>query len=151
MDMEKELGHIFSDALTWILSTVTGFSPGTLSQDKDTDFDDIMGVMNLNGKKNGLLFVSAKEPAMRLLCSRMTGVPDDEVPAGEAEDLLCELVNMTAGNAKLRLSNTDYAFALTQPIVIKGDKMSLIVKNRTHIISRTIGNKEIAVKLKVVY
>jgi len=148
---EIELGYIFTDALIEIISTISGFSLNVISQKKDMVFDELTGVMNLNGKKSGLLFISAKELDIRMICAHMTGVLRTEVSETETEDLLCELVNMTAGSAKLRLSNTDFTFALSQPVVLKGESMSLVAKKRTHVVSRVIGNEEVSVKLKVVY
>jgi len=151
MDMNHSLGLIFSDSLKDVISTVTGFAVEASSQERDIEFGEITGMMSLSGNKTGTLFVSSNEPDMRLLCSYMIGVPPEEVDKDDVYDTLCEIVNMTAGNVKLRLSDTDYAFSLSPPFVIKGDDMSIIAKRRTLIISRTLGNDKFSVKLKVIY
>jgi len=151
MDTEHEIGHLFSDSLIEVISTVTGLSLKVLAQDRDNDFEEITGLMNLSGKKNGTLFLSAKESAVRLICSRMLGIPYNDVTSDDAEDTLCELVNMNAGNVKLRLSDTDYEFFLSQPFAISGEKMTIITKDKTHVISRLVGNDEISIKMKIVY
>ena len=151
MKTDVELGNIFIDALLEIVSTVSGISLDVVSKERDLSFDEISGMMNLVGDKSGFLFISSREPDMRLVCANMTGVKQNDVPLTDTEDMVCELVNMTAGSAKLRLSNSEYAFSLTQPIVIKGKDMALISKNRTRVISRVLSNGEVTVKFKIVY
>ena len=150
MDIDK-LDLVFSDVLTEIVSIVSGFSLEVLSQEEENNFEDMTGVMCLNGKKCGILFISANEDIMRILCSYMTAIPQPEIKKEDMEDALCELVNMTAGSAKLRLSASDYAFNLSSPYVIKGQNMLIVPKNKTHVISKVLGNEEITIKLKVVY
>jgi CheY-specific phosphatase CheX len=151
MDIDHEIGHVFTDAMLEIISITAGHYHEVLSDGKDNAFDEMTCVMNLNGKKTGLLFLSAKEADMRTLCSCMIGVPQVELTKHEVEDALCELMNMTAGNAKLRLGNTGYVFNLSTPLLIHGRDMSVVTKKRTRVISRTVGNGELSVKLKVVY
>lgn len=146
-----ELGSVFADVTAEVVSTISGISLDVLSSESDDDFDEMIGLMNLNGKKSGMLFISAKEADIRVLCSFMMGVPKDEVTKDDVHDALCELVNMTAGNAKLRLSGTDYIFNLSSPFVISGKDMSIITKKRTCVVSQTLGNDAISVKIKVVY
>ena len=151
MDIENKLGTIFSNVIMEIISTISGFSLDVLSQEKDNNFDEMTGVMNLSGKKSGMLFISIKEADMRLLCSYMIGVPQDELTQNDVEDALCELVNMTAGSAKLRLSDTDYVFSLSAPFLLKSQGMNIVVKNKTRIISKVIGNNEVSLRFKVVH
>ena len=146
-----ELGPVFADVLTEVVSTMSGFSLNVLSSERDAGFDERIGMMNLNGEKSGMLFISAGEADMRILCSFIIGVPKDEVTKDDIDDALCELVNMTAGNAKLRLSGTDYTFNLSPPFIISGKNMSIVTKKRTSVVSRVLGDGEISVKLKVVY
>jgi CheY-specific phosphatase CheX len=146
-----ELGSVFTSVLVEVVSTISGFSLEVLPLSRDAGFDEMIGSMNLNGQKSGLLFVSAGEADMRTLCSFMIGVSKDEVTKEDIDDTLCELVNMIAGNAKLRLSNTDYKFTLSTPFVIRGKSMSLITKEKVHVISKIFGNEEISIKLIVLY
>jgi len=149
MNTDDRLELIFSDVLKEIVSTISGFSLEVLSGEEDKSFEDMIGVMSLNGRSNIMLFVSAKETDMRILCSYMTGIPLDEVTENDTEDALCELVNMAAGSAKLRLGGSDYVYTLSPPFAVKGQNMSIAAKNKTHVISRVLGNGEISVKLKL--
>jgi len=146
-----ELGSIFADSLLEVISKISGFSLEVLSSERDAEFSGMVGVMALNSQKRGMIFISAGEYNMRVLCSFMTGVPKNEVTKDDIEDALCELVNMTAGNAKLRINDENYAFTLTPPFVINGENMSIITKKRVHVVSRILGDGEIFVKLKIVY
>lgn len=151
MDTFEQLGAVFSGALTEVILTSTGVSLSVLSQENDYCFEQMLGVMSLNGKKSGMLFITAAESDIRALCSKMIGVTPAEVTNGDIEDTLAEFVNMTAGSAKLRLSDTDFAFMLSPPFVIKGENISIAVKRRTRVISAVLGDGSISVKLKVLY
>ena len=151
MDEFDLLGSVFSAALIEVISTSTGESLNVLSRECDTGFAHMLGAMSLNGKKSGMLFISSKESDMRLLCSKMIGVLPSEVTADEVKDALGEFVNMTAGNAKLRLSDTDFLFALSPPFIIEGENMSVTVKHNTHVSSVVLGNGDISLELKVLY
>jgi CheY-specific phosphatase CheX len=151
MDTDDNLEIIFSDVLTEIVSTISGFSLEVLSQDDENCFEDMVGVMSLCGKKNIMLFISSKETDMQVLCSYMTGITQEEVTKNDTEDALCELVNMAAGSAKLRLSGSDYVYNLSPPFLMKGQGMSIVAKNKNRVVSKVFGNGEIAVKLKIVY
>ena len=149
--LEDILSYIFVDALTEVISKMAGISFDVLSSEFDSGFDDLTGVMSLNGKSHGMLFISADENTMRVLCSCMTGIPGGEITKDEIEDALCELVNMTAGNAKLRTNNAEQMYTLSPPFVINGENMSINTKKRINVISRILGNGEISVKLKVIF
>ena len=151
MDMYNELGLIYSEALTEVIAKVAGVRLQVVSQEDDDKFEEITGVMCLNGKKSGVLFISANETDMRVLCSYFTGLSLAEVTTGDTEDTICEFANMTAGNAKLNLSGTDFIFNLAPPFALKGKNMSLISKSKTHVISRTLSDGVVSVKLKLLY
>ena len=161
-----ELGCIFVDALLEVISTLSGFtfygvSPSGESDEteetelkepgENADFDSMIGVMSLTGgKKNIMVFLSAGDSDMKVLCSYMSGVSQDEVTKDDMCDTLCELVNMTAGNAKLRIGGTDCKFELSLPFAITGGNMSVITKKRVGVFSKVLGNSEISVKLKII-
>jgi len=145
-----DLSVIFSDALAEVVATVTGVDLQCVLSEEDDGFEEITGVMSLCSKKGGILFISAKEPDIRVLCSYMIGVPQEKVTGGDIEDALCEFVNMTAGSAKLRLSDPDYMITLSSPFVIKGKDVTIATKTKTHVISRTLRNEEISLKLKFI-
>ena len=151
MEMLNMLGLIYSGALTEVVSTVAGIHLEVKSRETDNGFDEVTGVMYMNGRKNGMLFVSASEAHARVICSRIIGVTPDEVTKDDIDDAMCELVNMTAGSAKLRLSHTDYMFTLLQPFVITGKDVAIITKSITHVVSGTLSDGEISIKFKAVY
>ena len=145
------IGAVFTDILLEIISKTSGFSLDIISDDNDPGLYDVIGIMNLNGKKSGTLFVSANEQSARTLCSYMIGIPMEEVTDEDINDTICEIANMLAGNAKLRFCGTDDMFMLSSPFVIKGKDMSILTKQRINVISRVVGNDEITLKFKVVY
>jgi len=148
---KDRIGSIFADALKEVISITTGFSFEISSEEYDPGFEEITGLMSLNGKNNGMVFISADERAMRRICSYMTGLHDNDIAVKDIEDALCELVNMTAGSAKLRFNTSDDAYFLSPPFVLRGNNMSMITKKRVNVISIALGNGEISVKLKVVF
>jgi len=150
VDTIDNLGVIFSETLAEVIATVTSIYLHSVPSEEDAGFEEITGVMSLCSKKSGILFISAKEPDIRVLCSRMIGVPETDVTKEDIEDTLCEFVNMTAGNAKIRLSDPDYMFTLSPPFILEGKDMNIVTKSKTHVISIALGNGEISVKLKFI-
>ncbi len=146
-----KLGFLFADVTSEIVSKIAGFSLAIASSDQDGKFREMVGVMQLSGKNSGTLFISAYEHDLRALCSAMAGMPASEVSQADMDDALCELVNMVAGNAKLRLGNTAYSFSLTTPFLLKGKSISLSTKKRIPIIARTLACEELSLKLKVIF
>ena len=149
-----ELGSIFTGALTEVILKTTGFLLEDLQADRAAEyaeFRDIVGAMSLNSKKSGMLFVSADERCLRVLCSYFIGVPIKDITRDDLLDALCELVNMTAGNAKISLSDPDYMYSLSSPFAISGIGLSIDFKKRTNVISRVLSNGDISVKIAIVY
>jgi len=147
----EKLGLVYAEALKEVVSTVTGIKLQIGSREKSYGFDDITGVMYLNGKKSGMLFVTANVDDVRIMCSRFTGVPIEDVTLDDMDDTMCEFVNMTAGNAKLRLNDTDYMFSLLQPFVIKGKDVKIVTKTITHIEAGTVTDGNVSISFKAMY
>ena len=150
MSISNDLGPIFADSLAEVVSTVSGITLRVLPSEHDTGFDEMVGIMCLNGKDNGTVFISAAEASMRALCSAMIGIPKAEVTRDDMYDTLCELVNMTAGNAKLRLTSADCTFTLSVPFLISGENMAISTKKRESIISNVLTDGKISLGLKIV-
>lgn len=149
---KEELESVFADALSEVVSIVSGFSLDGSPSDNDAEFDGMIGAMSLNGaKKNGMIFISADENSVKTLSSYMTGIAQEEITKEDLFDALCELVNMTAGNAKLRIGDPDYMFNLSWPFAINGENMSIITKTRVNVLSKVLVGVDISLKLKVVY
>jgi CheY-specific phosphatase CheX len=149
--MSIDVAPVFSDALTDVVATVSGYHMTSAPHDRDLDFGEITGMMNLCGSSGCVLFVSANEADIRRICSAMIGLPENEIIKDDILDTLCELVNMTAGSAKVRLSDTGFLFTLSQPFVITGSNMTIVAKEKTNIFSRVLSSDDISVKLKLVY
>lgn len=145
------LDSLYADTLAEVIAKTTGIELEVLPMAADGHFGDLIGIMRLEGKNSSTLFVSADEAVMRTLCSYMTGVSKKEVTEAEMEDALCEFVNMTAGNLKVRLGNSEYNFSLSMPFIIRGEKMTLATKNREQIIAVNLGNGELTVRITVIY
>jgi len=151
MEAFEKLGTIYQSALKEVISTTSSIDLQIKPQESDYGFGEIVGVMYLNGEKSGMLFVSATENDVRILCSHIIGVPISDITSDELDDTMCELVNMTAGSAKLRLSDTEFMFSLSQPFVIKGKDVSIVTKKIAQVVSGTLSNGNISVKIKVMY
>jgi len=148
---EDKISYIFIDALTEVISKMAGVSINVLSSEPDNSFDDVTAMMSLNGKNHGIIFISANKETMSAICSFMTGTPKNEITINDIEDNLCELVNMTAGSAKVRTNNTEQTYDLSPPFIMNGDNLSITTKKRINVISRILGNSEISIKLKVIF
>ena len=147
----EELGSIFTDVLIEVVAKVSGFTLEVLSTERDAFIDGTFALMRLNGNKGGMLLISTEGDGIRTLCSFMEGVPKDEVTKEDIEDVLCELANMTAGNAKMMLNDTDYMYMISSPLIINGSNISITTKKRINVISRVLGNGEISLKMKIIY
>jgi len=145
------LGDIFTQAIIDVVSKVSGFSLEAISNKRDDSFDEFVAVMSLNSAKGGMFFLSAGESAMRTLCSFIEGTPEDEITKADIEDVLCELLNMTAGNVRPRLVDTEYMYSLSSPIVLNGANISITTKKRVGIISQRLGSGGVTVKFNIVY
>ncbi|MCL2124879.1 MAG: chemotaxis protein CheX [Oscillospiraceae bacterium] len=146
-----ELGFVFAQSLVDVVEKVSGIRLDVSSAEKDSDFDDVVCVMNLNGDKGGLVFISSCDASLRTLCSAIEGSPESEISMDDMEDLLCELVNMTAGSAKLSLSDTEYHYSLSSPLIIRGNNLSISSKKRVRLTSHTLCSGAVSMRLKTVF
>ena len=150
MNIYEELGSVFSEVLVQIVSTVSSIAIAPSSCESSYDCEELTGVMALNSKEGGVLMISGNKTGMCRFCSMMLGVPENEVSEEDMVDALCEVVNMTAGSAKLRLVGTDFMFTYSSPFVIKGG-MSVTVKEKTRVITKLLTGNELTLKLIMVY
>ena len=146
-----ELGSIFTQVLIDVIAKVSGFHLDVLSTERDPCLDGTFALMRLNGNKGGMLIISAEDEGIRTLCSFMEGNPKDEITKEDEEDVLGELVNMTAGNAKMLLNDTEYMYSHSTPLIINGSNITITTKKRVNVISRVLGNEEISLKMKIIY
>ena len=153
MNIPDDLSRIFANSLEEVVFTVAGVTLRVLPPECEADEagKEMIGIMHLNGRNRGMLFISAAEDSIRALCAAMLGIPQHEVAKDDMRDALCELVNMTAGNAKLRLSNTDYTFTLTVPFLISGENMMIFTKKREPILSCVLSDDRVSLGMKMTY
>ena len=153
MDIREYLGSIFSTVLAEVIRTVSGFwlAIKPLGHDTAADEEKITSMMRLRGSINGAVILSAAPSDIKIICSSMIGVPLEEVTSEDIEDTLRELVNMTAGGAKLRLSDTDFAFALAPPFIAKEEDLDYIASMEDQSCTIALGNESIAITLQVAY
>jgi len=150
MDLNDDLGFIFSDALIKAVSTVSGIYIDVVSEDRYDDFEEMTGVMFISSKRNLMLFISANESDVKLISSYMTGIPEAEITTEDVEDTLCELVNITASGVKLRVHDEDRRFSISMPFIVKGKDMTISTKHRARVLSQVLGNGEVSLKLMVI-
>jgi len=147
----ESYGAVFTDVLTGIISTMTGMHFSTQSNERDDACDELNGMMSLNGNRSGFLVISASRDDMRDICTCMLGINAASVTQDDEIDCLCELVNMTAGNAKLRFNDTKYMFSLTPPFVLSGKDINITTKNKVQMYSGLLGDGNLSLKLKIIY
>jgi CheY-specific phosphatase CheX len=145
-----ELAGIFTGALADVVSTVSGFTLAETAP-QGNGLPGPVGLMGLCGGKRGTLFVSVNETGLRLLCSYMTGTPEGAVTEADMDDTLGELVNMTAGGAKLRLNDADYAFTLSTPVVLRGNGLTIVTRHRVSVVAGLLSDGVVTAGLWVVY
>ena len=147
----EQIGIIFSDVLIEVISTTCGITLDVSPVDEEQRYGELIGLMSLTGKNHGMVFISSDEDTIRTLSAYMTGVSNEEVSKDDIYDTLCELVNMTAGNAKLRFNLSEDMYTLNSPFVISGKDISVIMKKRINSISRIISNNELSLLVNVVF
>ena len=144
------LASVFAFALIEVVSKISGFSFDILPEVEDSLFCDTVAFMSLGGNKGGVVFITADDASIRVLHSFVVGGAVDEVTKADTQDLLSEILNMAAGNAKLHLNDTEFMFNLSSPIVLSGDNMVVSVKKRVNMHSRVLAHGDIFLKLLVV-
>jgi len=147
----EQVGRIFTDAMIDVLATSTGLDFTVSSEDADIKLDDMVSFLSLYGENNGMLFISASEKVSLTLCAQMTGTKASEIVKSDVDDALCEIANMTAGNAKLRFNNAGTVYTLSPLFLVRGNSMSITSKKRVTLISRQLVCDKLSIKLKVVF
>jgi len=149
-DDVKLVSNAFCDALQQVIKTCTGFELEIDYLDDENKFSEVIGAMSLIGNKNGMLFISGKESDIQILNSYMTGSLNNDVTKEDINDTLCEIVNMTAGSAKLRLGNSEYLFNLTSPYILRGQNIQISTKKRVGIITKVLSGDSISLRMMIV-
>jgi len=109
--------------------------PTPLTADPD---GQIIGSVGFIGEATGIIYLYAGMGFARVITSRMLGISDTEVDAGEmVTDAIGELSNMVAGYVKSRLCNGGLPCTLTIPSVVRGQELS--VEGSAQVMRRVIG------------
>jgi CheY-specific phosphatase CheX len=146
-------GQAFANALCKAVATMAGITLNWKEEPFQTEMADngdrIAGVMVLSGNLKSVLILSAAPRAAREIVSYMTGMETSELSDEDLTDSMVELVNMTAGGARARLADSDYAFHLTSPFAITGKGIKLVAKRNTIGYSAKFYLDQIQLSLKV--
>jgi len=120
MENHEAIVDIFCEALVEVVKTVSGYSLSLAMYDESIidEQEALVAMMPLCGKLNGALLLSAERSVIKVICSSMIGTPKEELMSEDIEDTLRELLNMTAGGAKLRLGGSNYDYALSPPVIV---------------------------------
>lgn len=148
------IGKCFSNALTDVLSTMSGFLVSEQNDDKleeQYNSKGIEGIMVLSGEKCSMVSISMSIENIALLVSYMTGISYDDLKEEDMYDGISELVNMLAGRAKILLSDTPYRFTLTSPFTISGQNRFYVHKKQTVKILKKFVSNELSIILKILY
>jgi len=145
-----QLEELFAKALKDVVAIVAGMSFERAYTVNESLGDELVGMMSLQGQKVSLLAITCSLQGVRLLCSHMLGVHEDEITDRDMGDAICELVNMTAGSVKARLRETAYEYTLTTPFAMKGKGLQFIVKDRVSVVQVVLSSGEIELKLKMI-
>jgi CheY-specific phosphatase CheX len=85
----------------------------------------ISGTIWLTGTAKGQVALSFTKKTATKLVARMLNMFESEVDNQILQDGVGEMVNIVAGSAMTKLSNTDYQFDLTVPLTMVGKNHSL--------------------------
>lgn len=106
-------------------------------------YGDVSGVMGLSGTTTGTCALSMPADLAEKAIRSMLMTPEDEVLAeSEIRDGVGELINMIAGGAKTKLSNTMYKFNMTLPTIISGGKHEVFHRASTYCVVIVFENVE---------
>ncbi len=98
----------------------------------------IIGSVGFIGEATGIIYLYAGIGFARVITSRLLGISEPEVDAGEmVTDAIGELSNMVVGYVKSRLCDGGLACTLTIPSVVRGQQLT--VEGSAQISRRVIG------------
>jgi chemotaxis protein CheX len=82
---------------------------------------DISAVIGFSGEARGAVVLSMKKELAFDLVSKLVGVTHDEINE-EVLDVIGEILNIIAGQAKQRLEN-DFALTISLPTIVRGQDL----------------------------
>lgn len=106
-------------------------------------YGEISGIIGLSGTTTGTCGLSLPNDLAQDVVRTMLMIPGDEVLSeAETRDGVGELVNMIAGGAKTKLSQTQYKFNITLPTIISGGKHEVFHRSSTYCVVIVFENME---------
>jgi chemotaxis protein CheX len=78
---------------------------------------DVSAIIGIAGEAKGVVVLSFSEDLARILTSRLTGRPKEEIDE-DVVDTIGEVVNIVAGNAKKGLE--EYRLMISLPSIVRG-------------------------------
>lgn len=110
------------DTFTTMLSTEIRRKEVYIKQNYEM-YGDVSAVIGLSGTTTGTCALSLPQALAERLIRGMLMVPDsDSIAESDVHDGVGELINMIAGGAKTKLTQTQYRFNITLPTIISGGK-----------------------------
>ena len=78
----------------------------------------VSGMMKLGGENKGNIVITMNYELAQKLISNIMAIPTSDLLKSDIEDGVAELINMTAGGAKARLTDNDEHFLLSAPTIL---------------------------------
>ena len=91
---------------------------------KDDVVQEVAAIMRLPGSIKGCVMIGTTRDVATEVVDRITGRKPGELTDDDIREGIGEVLNMTAGNAKARLVDTPYHFAMSTPVLVAGDELS---------------------------
>jgi len=96
-------------------------------------FGDVSAVIGLSGPTAGTCAISMPQDFAERLMRQMLMVPEgEEIAESDIHDGVGELINMIAGGAKTKLSQTQHKFNITLPTIISGGPHEVFHRGDAH-------------------
>jgi len=121
MSPHDQLIEAFIQSTRRVMKTMCGetdIKHEILAEPPETSNGDIIGVMGLGGSISGTtIMVAFPAELARTILSMMTGFERDKLSYTAINDGIAEFLNVICGAAKNILSDSDYSFSLSVPMI----------------------------------
>jgi CheY-specific phosphatase CheX len=142
----------FIEGLCEAVGKMTGFCVNEVGRDDlRLKCIDISGGMILSGERNALLVVGVSRKTASNLISYMVGMDAADLAEEELADGISELVNMTAGIAKIKMAECGTNFNLSSPFAVTGDNIRVTVKKHIKRYEYAIGCEDVILSIGIFY
>ena len=124
----QQIMDAFVDALRETLSTMAMLELEVDAVEPTPDGAiqaEVAATIGLSGAGRGMLLVTVSPQLAPIIAASMLGMAPEEIGPDEAGDTISELANMIAGGAKRAFAGTEYAFNLSLPTRLVGEKPAI--------------------------